>query len=367
MNKRIVVIFGLVLVLMLGVYTVLAQEDTMQATVMRGGNDQLGDFLVDSEGMTLYMFTNDSPGESACYDQCAENWPPLLVGEDERPSLADGIPGSVGIVTRADGGRQVAYNGMPLYYWVQDAASGDTTGQGVGDVWYVVAPPTASLGGNAELGDFLVGANGMTLYMFTSDEMGVSACYDQCAENWPPLLVDSTESLTVEPGLIGEFGTTERTDGSLQVMYNGMPLYYWIQDAAPGDSTGQNVRDAWYVLKPPTVNVGGNDELGAFIVGPNGMTLYLFAQDEPGVTNCYDNCAVAWPPLLVGAGETPTAGEGVTGELGVIERTDGTLQVTINDIPLYYWFNDVIPGDSTGQNVREVWFGLRPAGEVIFE
>src|ERR1044071_1378559 len=47
------------------------------------------------------------------------------------------------------------------------------------------------------------------------------------------------------------------------------------------------------------VKLGGNDELGAFLVGPNGMTLYLYTKDTPGVSNCYDKCATAWPPLLV--------------------------------------------------------------------
>ncbi|MBN1963330.1 MAG: hypothetical protein JW910_01705 [Anaerolineae bacterium] len=359
MKKQFLLGLVVVVALMLSLVGVLAQED-MAATVMLGGNDDLGPFLVDANGMTLYMFTNDAPGVSNCTGDCELNWPPLLMDETGQPTLEAGVPGTLGIITREDGSGQVAYNGMPLYYWVNDAAPGDATGQGVRDVWFVVAPPDVSLGGNDELGDFLVGANGMTLYLFTNDEMGVSNCYDDCALNWPPLLVDSADALTTQPGLIGEFGTTERTDGTLQVTYDGMPLYFWVNDAAPGDATGQGVRDVWYIVKPPTVNVGGNEELGPFLIGPNGMTLYLYTEDEADVTNCYDNCAIAWPPLLVAEGETPTAGEGVMGELGVITRDDGGFQVTIDGIPLYYWINDVVPGDATGQNVREVWFVLSP-------
>jgi len=114
------------------------------------------------------------------------------------------------------------------------------------------------------------------------------------------------------------------------------------------------------VIQPATVALGGNDELGPFLVGPDGMTLYLFTNDTTGVTNCYDECAVRWPPLLVPAGMQPTAGEGVTGTLGVTERTDGTSQVTYNGMPLYYWINDVVSGDATGQNVGEVWFVVAP-------
>ncbi|MDP0919351.1 hypothetical protein Q6272_30330, partial [Klebsiella pneumoniae] len=84
------------------------------------------------------------------------------------------------------------------------------------------------LGNSFELGQVLVGPNGMTLYGFANDEPGVSNCYDQCAVNWPPLLVDLADQLSTLPGLVGEFDTTTRTDGTLQVTFNGWPLYYWI-------------------------------------------------------------------------------------------------------------------------------------------
>jgi predicted lipoprotein with Yx(FWY)xxD motif len=99
----------------------------------------LGDVLVDPEGMTLYMFVNDGPGESACYESCATNWPPLLV--EGEPVAGHGLDQSLlGTTERLDGTLQVTYNGMPLYYYVQDSAAGDTTGQGVGGAWYVVNP-----------------------------------------------------------------------------------------------------------------------------------------------------------------------------------------------------------------------------------
>jgi predicted lipoprotein with Yx(FWY)xxD motif len=160
--------------------------------------------------------------------------------------------------------------------------------------------------------------------------------------------------------LTGTVAAIEREDGTYQVTYNDMPLYYWVNDTQPGDATGQNVGEVWFVIQPPTLSVGGNDALGSFLVGPDGMTLYLFTKDAPGVSNCYDECAVKWPPLLVPEGRQPTAGEGIPGTLGVTERTDGTYQVTYNDMPLYYWFKDVVPGDATGQNVGEVWFVIDP-------
>jgi predicted lipoprotein with Yx(FWY)xxD motif len=331
------------------------------ATVQLGGNADLGPFLVDAQGMTLYIFANDTPGVSNCSGDCLANWPPLLVAEGQQPTLAAGIPGRLGVIQRPDDATfQVVFNGMPLYYWVNDAQPGDATGHNVGDVWFVARPADVSLGGNAELGPFLVGPNGMTLYLFTKDTPGVSNCSGDCLANWPPLLVAEGQQPTLQPGLAGTLGTIAREDGTFQVTFNDMPLYYWVNDAQPGDATGQNVGEVWFVIQPPTVSVGGNDELGLFLVGPDGMTLYLYTKDTPGVSNCYDECAVRWPPLLVPEGQQPTAGEGVTGSLGITERQDGTYQVTYNDMPLYYWIRDVVPGDATGQNVGEVWFVVPP-------
>ena len=108
-----------------------------------------------------------------------------------------------------------------------------------------------------------------------------------------------------------------------------------------------------------------DSSLGQILVDAGGMSLYMFDKDEPGKSNCYDQCAVRWPPLLVDAGATPTAGDGVSATLGVTERTDGTYQVTANDMPLYYWYEDKQPGDVLGQAVGDVWWVLGPDGSVI--
>jgi predicted lipoprotein with Yx(FWY)xxD motif len=99
----------------------------------------LGDVLVDAEGMTLYLFTNDTDGASVCEDDCAAAWPPLIV--EGEPVAGEGIDVSLlGTTERRDGGTQVTYGGWPLYRWAQDERPGDTTGQGVQDVWFVVGP-----------------------------------------------------------------------------------------------------------------------------------------------------------------------------------------------------------------------------------
>jgi predicted lipoprotein with Yx(FWY)xxD motif len=103
------------------------------------------------------------------------------------------------------------------------------------------------LGGNAQLGDFLVGSNGMTLYTFLKDQSGVSNCLDQCAVNWPPLLLASGQTLLNGDGITGQLGTIQRSDGSLQVTYNGLPLYFFINDLAPGDANGNGFNGVWKV------------------------------------------------------------------------------------------------------------------------
>jgi predicted lipoprotein with Yx(FWY)xxD motif len=95
----------------------------------------LGDVLADGEGRILYLFNPDAQGDPTCYDECADAWP-ALVGEVQ---AGDGVDASLlGSATRTDGAVQVTYNGWPLYYFSGDVAPGDTNGQGLNDVWWVV-------------------------------------------------------------------------------------------------------------------------------------------------------------------------------------------------------------------------------------
>jgi predicted lipoprotein with Yx(FWY)xxD motif len=108
--------------------------------IMTAEDMTLGTIFTDAKGMTLYIFLKDVPnsGESSCYDKCEENWP--VFSAQGSLTLPEGVPGELGTITRTDGSTQVTYNGWPLYYWIKDAAPGDVTGQGVGDVWYVAVP-----------------------------------------------------------------------------------------------------------------------------------------------------------------------------------------------------------------------------------
>ena len=116
-----------------------AAAPAMVAGIKVATDAKLGQLLTDDRGMTLYLYTKDTPNTTNCYDACATNWPPAIVGATV-PALPMGTPGKLSVVTRTDGGKQLAYNGQPLYYWAKDTKPGDTTGQGVGSVWYVLAP-----------------------------------------------------------------------------------------------------------------------------------------------------------------------------------------------------------------------------------
>ena len=92
--------------------------------------------LIGPDGRTLYTFSRDvaGSGKSVCVETCATNWPPLGVAAAAQPR------GDYTIITRADGSKQWAFRGMPLYYFIKDAKPGDKLGQGVGGVWRVAKP-----------------------------------------------------------------------------------------------------------------------------------------------------------------------------------------------------------------------------------
>jgi predicted lipoprotein with Yx(FWY)xxD motif len=125
-----------------------ASEPAAQGGVTLEVSDtDLGQILVDGDGMTLYVFDNDSDGQSACTGDCASNWPPLT----DEVAAGDGVDDSLlGMTERDDGTAQATYDNQPLYYFAGDQASGDTNGQGVGGIWWVVGPDGQKITGNNE-------------------------------------------------------------------------------------------------------------------------------------------------------------------------------------------------------------------------
>ena len=110
-----------------------------EVTLNVATDPNLGQILVDGAGMTLYAYTNDSPDQVTCTGACAVNWPPLVT--QGNPTAGPGVDAAlIGTATPPDGSLVVTYNHMPLYHWYKDQAPGDTSGQGVKGVWYVVSP-----------------------------------------------------------------------------------------------------------------------------------------------------------------------------------------------------------------------------------
>lgn len=100
---------------------------------------------------------------------------------------------------------------------------------------------TIGTGTAASVGTFLTGPNGHTLYTKSGDTATNSTCAGTCATSWPPLTVTTGQQVVGGSGVMGTFGTLPRADGSIQVTYVGLPLYYWVQDTKAGDVTGQGV------------------------------------------------------------------------------------------------------------------------------
>jgi predicted lipoprotein with Yx(FWY)xxD motif len=116
----------------------------------------------------------------------------------------------------------------------------------------------------------------------------------------------------------------------------------------------------------PGGGTGGSDVViatsadGSFLTNPDGFSLYTFDQDSPGASTCDGGCADSWPPLTVQVGQAAVGAEGVAGELATIERADGSLQVTYDGWPLYFFAGDTAPGDTNGDGVGGVWHLATP-------
>lgn len=108
-----------------------------------------------------------------------------------------------------------------------------------------------------------------------------------------------------------------------------------------------------------------DSDLGEIVVDAEGRTVYVFDRDEPGSgeSACSGECLENWP--AVAAEDDEPSADGVEGEIGTIERDDGTLQVTLEGAPLYLFVGDGAPGDVTGQAVQDVWWVVGPDGQKI--
>lgn len=239
-------------------------QDAAEASNISTVTGDLGTYLVDGAGATLYYFVPDPPGDSVCTDDCLAAWPALLVAEGQAPSGDETVTGTLNSALRDDGTSQATYRGRPLYYFAGDQAPGDTNGQGISDVWWVAAEDGSLVGGETptapeltleaattDLGTFITAADGRTAYFFSVDAApGISQCAGDCLAAWPPVTVSADGGgVLAGADVPGVLGVITATDGSPQVTYDGRPLYYFAGDQAAGDTNGQDVGGVWFVAR----------------------------------------------------------------------------------------------------------------------
>jgi predicted lipoprotein with Yx(FWY)xxD motif/plastocyanin len=328
----------------------------------------IGNYFVDEKGMALYYFTKDAADVNSCVGGCLAAWPIYYAEKLLVPAELNAA--DFGSFTRADGKMQSTYKGWPLYNFAKDTKAGDTLGDGVGKVWYVIqSPSTLAIGTSATLGNYLTDAKGMSLYYFDKDTKDVSNCAGPCLVKWPLFYA---EHISVPAGLKAEdFGTITRADGAEQTTFKGFPLYYWASDVKRGDTLGQDVGKLWFVVDPvkfsgttaippvpTTISISTSATLGNYLTDAKGMSLYYFDKDTKNVSNCAEACLAKWPLFFA---DPVTVPAGLKAEdFGTITRADGAKQTTFKGFPLYYWVNDVKSGDTLGQNVGKVWFVVDP-------
>jgi predicted lipoprotein with Yx(FWY)xxD motif len=119
------------------------------ATVTVKGQSEM--VLTDAQGMTLYYFTVDSATQSTCSSSCAQMWHPLLFTGSGEPSSSTPLAGKLGVQMDANG-TQIEYNGHPLYTFSGDTAPGQTNGEGLFGMWFVVTPNLAVQSGRSTSG-----------------------------------------------------------------------------------------------------------------------------------------------------------------------------------------------------------------------
>ena len=226
-------------------------------TVKLVNNSVHGKILTDSEGKSLYFFSKDSNGESACLDGCIAVWP---IFNPDKLTLGEGLDAlDFGEITRADGKKQTTYKGWPLYYFANDNVVGDTKGDGITDNWYIAKPDyslmyvQAQLVGKADGGDvnfksdytpgdeltfYISDSEGNTLYTFKNDRKDKNNFTAADFSNngvWPIFHIDIDRLPSIlDPN---DFGTID-IFGNAQLTYRGSPLYYFGQDSARGDNFG---------------------------------------------------------------------------------------------------------------------------------
>jgi len=315
------------------------------------------EFLVfaDDQMQTLYISTNDKPGESSCYGECLDSWMPYIAPADAQPV------NGWSIIQRTDGTQQWAFHDKPLYIYPEEAekaargfgrAAPNAAGHGVdGHEIYEIKPQDwMALPMGIEVrevrtapGQVLTDEAGLPLYTYDGNANDESIRGD-----WTPY---QAAQLALP---LGDFSVIRRDDGISQWAYKGKPLFTFNGDLDYGDSNGQYADDRFqisYVMKyfmPDNVEIVKNHLYGGLLTTINGKTIYTreLGQDgvdyatrgdrgsvgtgmRIGVSGCDAECEETWNPLLAPEGAKPR------GYWTVYDREDGSKQWAYYGYALY--------------------------------
>lgn len=217
-------------------------------------NASLGAVITDSAGNTLYFFSLDANGNSACTGGCLTTWPVFYTS-----SVIAGTGLDVkdfGSITRSDGSKQTTYKSWPLYYFQNDSKAGDVKGEGIENIWFVAKPDYTVMLANTQLigkdgvsydstykpgtgiTQYLTDDRGVTLYSFTIDKANknnyTAADFSNDAV-WP---IYQAKTPLVAPSIIDQsLLTMIDVFGKRQLVFKGWPIYYFGEDAGKRGST----------------------------------------------------------------------------------------------------------------------------------
>ncbi len=226
----------------------LAAAGSVKLAMPVNGTEQTS--TAERNGFTLYTFDMDTAGVSNCSGVCLTNWPALIA----HTGAVATVPYS--LVQRASGEMQWALNGMPLYFFAGDTQAGQINGEAVGNNWFVARTPSVAVNNHPSKNRLLVAHGNIvnaagaadnsrldfTLYTFDQDTIGTTTCFGGCLVVWPALYAPA------DAQAFGDFSVIARDATTKQWAYKGLPLYFYVGDAAPGDVTGEYTD--WTIARP---------------------------------------------------------------------------------------------------------------------
>jgi len=245
----------------------MKKNDNNAYEVRLATSPSLGQYLVDKNGYTLYMFANDYKGRTSCSGDCAKLWPYFYVADLTADKLEPGLQLTDFDTINVNGTSQLRYKTWPLYYYaplvnnvnVKEKA-GQTTGEALNNVWFVAKPDYSIMFANAQLvgnngknytGTYVEGigktnyftdGKGVTLYFFAKDSLNHNKYTKSDFSNNPAWPIYETSEIVVPSNLDKTLFGTTTIFGKTQLTYKGWPLYFFGNDGyIRGNNKGVSV------------------------------------------------------------------------------------------------------------------------------